>query len=95
MRYKTRAEFEDAINQGQAFTRLELTPDYAATIARWLEEELQRPGIIDVDAVKDPNLLKEHYWMLQGRKEMLYALCEQIETWRNDASRSVDEAPAV
>lgn len=93
MAFKSRAEFEDALTRGQAFARLETTPDYAITLAQWIEEELQRPDVIDVSAVQDPNLLKEYFWMLKGKKDMLYALCEQIERWRSDSRLSPSDAP--
>lgn len=93
MSYKTRQEYEDAMMQGQAFSRLESTDDYANTFGAWLETQLAAPSVINVDDVKNPEILKEYYWMMMGRKEMLYTLREQIIKWRQDSKLSPSDTP--
>jgi len=93
MSYKTRQEYEDAMMKGQAFARLEGTADYAASFGAWLEEQLASPSIINIDDVKDPALLEKYYWMMMGRKEMLYALREQIIKWRQDSKLNPSDTP--
>lgn len=81
----TREQQELAKEIGEAFTRLEVTDDYVKSLGAWITKEMEAPLLIDIDLVKDPKVLEQNYWLLLGRRAMLYALIEQIARWRAEA----------
>lgn len=81
----TREQQEKAQETGAAWVRLELTDDYVNSLGAWLDAEVEKPLLIDVDMIKKPELLEQNYWMLMGRRAMLYTLMEQIARWRAEA----------
>lgn len=81
----TREQQEKAQETGRAWTRLEITDDYVKSLGAWLDAQVEQPLLIDVDNIKKPELLEQNYWMLLGRRAMLYTLMEQIARWRAES----------
>jgi hypothetical protein len=82
----TRAEFEERARKGKQFQALFESPAWKETMGEWLtlETSPEKNDTISTEFFSRDELARR-YDELQGRKEVLMSLADQMKRWMMDA----------